>query len=183
MVQKFCSKIVLFLLLITSLAGCSSMNIDEFSGNQPELKIEEYFQGKTWAWGIVEDRFGKLRRSFKVVMEGKYQNNQLVLDEDFFYDDGSLDKRIWTIDTLEGNRYRGTAEGVIGVAKGKRAGNAFNWQYEMDLEISGRKWRVKFDDWLFLQPDGILINRATISKWGITLGTLTFVFTKQKPQS
>ncbi|WP_263079431.1 DUF3833 domain-containing protein [Endozoicomonas sp. Mp262] len=180
MKDRICRLGVLFI-VIFSLAGCSSMNIDEFAGNEPELKIEEYFQGKTWAWGIVEDRFGQLRRSFKVVMNGDYKNNQLILDEDFFYDDGTLDKRIWKIDTLEGNRYRGTAEGVIGTATGKRAGNAFNWQYEMDLEISGRKWRVKFDDWLFLQPDGVLINRATISKWGITLGSLTFVFTKQEP--
>ena len=157
------------------------MKVEDFSGNQPEFKIEDYFQGDTWAWGIFEDRFGNLKRSFKVNMRGSLVNNQLILDEDFIYDDGSLDKRIWKIAILDDNHYSGTAEGVAGSAEGKRSGNAFNWQYEMDLTIGGRQWRVKFDDWLFLQADGIVINRATVSKWGITLGTLTFVFSKQKP--
>ncbi|MDD7805525.1 MAG: DUF3833 domain-containing protein [Endozoicomonas sp. (ex Botrylloides leachii)] len=177
------SKRYLWLLFfsVLSLTGCSSMKVNDFKNNKPEFKIEDYFQGKTQGWGIFEDRFGNLKRSFKVTMHGSIVNNQLILDEDFIYDDGSVDKRIWTIDILKNNAYKGTADDVIGVAKGKRAGNAFNWQYEMNLPVDGRKWRVKFDDWLFLQDDNIVINRATMSKWGVKLGTLTFVFSKQEP--
>jgi hypothetical protein len=29
---------------------------------------------------------------------------------------------------------------------------------------------------MFLQPDGILMNRAEVSKWGIMIGEVTLVF-------
>jgi hypothetical protein len=35
---------------------------------------------------------------------------------------------------------------------------------------------VKFDDWMFLQPDGILMNRARVTKWGIAIGEVTLMF-------
>ena len=91
------------------------MKVEDFADNPPEFKIEDYFQGETWAWGVFEDRFGHLKRSFKVTMTGTVTNNQLVLDEDFIYDDGSVDKRIWKIDILDDNRYSGTADDVVGL--------------------------------------------------------------------
>ncbi len=30
--------------------------------------------------------------------------------------------------------------------------------------------RVDFDDWMFLQPDGVLLNRAKIGNFGFNLG-------------
>jgi hypothetical protein len=32
---------------------------------------------------------------------------------------------------------------------------------------------------MFLQPDGVLINRARVSKWGITIGEATIFFVKE----
>ena len=37
---------------------------------------------------------------------------------------------------------------------------------------------VEFDDWMFLQADGVMINRAVISKFGIDLGEVTIAFSK-----
>ena len=41
------------------LAGCTTMQPEDFSGTGPELRIEEYFEGRTRAWGIVQNRSGK----------------------------------------------------------------------------------------------------------------------------
>ena len=38
--------------------------------------------------------------------------------------------------------------------------------------------RVKFDDWMFLQPAGVLLNRARMSKFGVELGVTTIAFMK-----
>jgi hypothetical protein len=37
---------------------------------------------------------------------------------------------------------------------------------------------VKFDDWMFLQPGGVLLNRARMSKFGVELGQVTLSFMK-----
>lgn len=168
-----------FILLLT---GCSTMKPEDYADSKPELKIEEYFHGKTMARGMFQDRFGKVRNRFKVVMVGTMKDDTLILDEDFFYPDGSSSNRIWKIKVLANGEYEGTAGDVVGFARGKSAGNAFNWKYKMDLPIGDSTWRVKFDDWLFLQEDGVLINVATVSKWGITIGKLTFVFFKEEPK-
>ena len=164
---------------ILLLAGCSTMKPEDYADSKPVLKIEDYFEGKTMAWGMFQDRFGKVRNRFKVEMVGTIKDDTLILDEDFFYTDGTTSNRIWKIKVLGDGDYEGTAGDVVGLAKGKSAGNAFNWQYQMDLPIGDSTWRVKFDDWLFLQEDGVLINVATVSKWGFTLGKLTFVFAKK----
>lgn len=40
------------------LAGCST-EVSEYRQQQPRLDIFHYFQGKTEAWGMVQDRSGK----------------------------------------------------------------------------------------------------------------------------
>lgn len=166
--------------LLITLSGCSTMKPEDYADAKPVLKIEDYFLGKTMAWGMFQDRFGKVRNRFKVEMVGELKDDTLILDEDFFYTDGSTSNRIWKIKVLGDGLYEGTAGDVVGFASGKSAGNAFNWKYKMDLPIGDSTWRVKFDDWLFLQEDGVLINVATVSKWGVTLGKLTFVFAKKE---
>jgi hypothetical protein len=38
---------------------------------------------------------------------------------------------------------------------------------------------VSFDDWMYLQADGVLLNRAKMSKFGFTLGEVTIAFQKK----
>ena len=42
-------KLVLIGILALTITGCSDMNLKDFAEKKPELKIEEYFLGKTSA--------------------------------------------------------------------------------------------------------------------------------------
>ncbi|MEW5755544.1 MAG: CIA30 family protein [Pseudomonadota bacterium] len=42
--------------------------------------------------------------------------------------------------------------------------------------VDDKTWKVHFDDWMFLQPNGVLINRAKMSKFGIELGEVILFF-------
>ena len=85
---------------------------------------------------------------------------------------------IWRIDKHGEHGYVGRADGVIGVAEGRAYGNALNWTYKFALKVADDTWTVTFDDWLFLQSDGILINRAEVTKFGIKIGEVTLFFAK-----
>ena len=76
----------------------------------------------------------------------------------------------------------GTAGDIIGTAQGRTFGNALNWIYDMNLKVGDSTWKVKFDDWMFLQPGGVLLNRATVSKLGFELGTITLSFSQVDDQ-
>jgi hypothetical protein len=171
----------LFFFLLT---GCSSnMKTEKFIGQEPRFVLEEYFNGSTKAWGMFHDRFGNLKRQFVVDIFGTWEGNILTLDEHFEYSDGETDRRVWKITKLDENNYTGTAGDIIGKAKGTSYGNALNWNYIMDLVVGKQTLRVRFNDWMFLQPEGVLLNRAEISKWGIQLGIVTLSFSKLNSDS
>jgi hypothetical protein len=171
-------KIALILAAGIFLVGCSRMPIDTFVDTEPRLVLEEYFVGDITAYGIFENRSGDVTRQFKVDITGTYEDGVLVLNEDFLYQNGETDNRIWTIKSLGDGKYEGFADGVIGVAKGEVSGNAFNWKYVFDLPVGDTSYKIKFDDWMFLQDDGVLINRAKLSKWGFEVGSVTISFKK-----
>ena len=154
------------------------MKPQDFAETEPRLVVEEYFAGQTRAWGLFEDRFGDLRRQFVVDIEGRWDGRELVLDEHFTYADGEPDPRVWRIVKKDDHTYEGRADDVLGTATGVAYGNALNWRYDMDLKVGDNTWRVRFDDWMFLQPDGVLINRARVSKFGLEIGEVTLVFRK-----
>ena len=146
---------------------------------RPRLRIEDYFAGKTRAWGIFQDRFGTLRRQFVVDIDGSWDGETLTLVEDFVYDDGKTERRTWRIRRTGAQSYEGSADGVIGTARGESHGNALTWTYRFAMKVGDRTWTVAFDDRMFLQDDGVMINRATVSKLGLTLGAVTIAFRKE----
>jgi hypothetical protein len=164
----------------TATASCASgSSLEQFETAPRQLVLEEYFEGETTAYGLFEDRFGKVRRQFKVDITGEVDGNRLTLTEKFVYDDGERDTRVWEIDILGNGQYRGTAGDVPVPAVGQVSGNAFNWKYKVDLKVGGSVWNVGFDDWMFLMQDDVLINRAYVTRYGIEIGQVTIAFNKK----
>jgi hypothetical protein len=174
-------KNIIYLFIFLLINACSNMKLEDYKDKKPILKLEEYFNGKTIARGVFEDRFGNIKKSFKVFIDGTWDGKYLILKEDFIYDDGTKDYREWklTKDQNNPNHYSGYADGVIGTASGSVSGNAFNWKYGFKLKVGNSTLNVKFDDWMFLQEDGYLINIAKVKKFGITLGRVILFFEKK----
>ena len=168
-----------FALIFLLTSSCTNkMDIEKFKESKPKFSLENYFEGKTEAWGMFHDRFGNLKRSFKVDIVGTLDSDILTLDEQFLYDDGEKDTRIWTIRILGDNKYSGEASDVVGKAMGISSGNALNWKYKLNLKVKDSTIMVDFDDWMFLQDKGVLINRAEVKKWGLNIGVVTITFLK-----
>ncbi|MCL1037032.1 DUF3833 domain-containing protein [Shewanella submarina] len=171
-------KVIGAIVLAVSMFGCGSVDIQEYRGSEPKLVLEEFFQGKLTAAGVVQDFSGKVVRKFNVTMDATWQGNQLTLDEDFVYDDGEIQKRIWVIESLGNGKYTGTAGDILGQAEGEAVGSALRWKYDMILPVDGSEYQVTFDDWMFLVNDNTIINRSDIIKFGITVAQVTLVIEK-----
>ncbi len=107
------------------------MKPEDFKNEEPILKIEKYFDGEVKAWGILQDRKGKITRQFSANMFGKYENNILTLEEEFFWKDGENQKRIWKIEKIDDHNYLGTSSDVVGKAKGVSYGSAIKFEYTL----------------------------------------------------
>lgn len=166
------------LLSALALVGCAGQQLADYKNEKPSLDLATYFNGPLEAHGIFQDRSGKVVKRFIVKMEGRWTGNKGVLDEHFTYSDGTKERRVWHLEKLADGRYTGTAGDVEGQAQGQISGNAFNWQYTLKLPVDGKTYSVQFDDWMYLMDDRVMLNRATMSKFGIKLGEVTLSFYK-----
>lgn len=166
--------------LLWTLPGCAgSPTVADYAQEQPRLSLRDYFEGRVDAHGVFTDRAGKVVKRFSVVLQGRWQGDQGVLEEDFRYSDGSTQRRVWRLTDRGDGRFEGRADDVVGVAQGQAAGNALNWRYTLSLPVEGRLIEVQFDDWMFLMDERTLLNKAVMSKWGVRLGEVTLVFTRR----
>lgn len=161
------------------LTSCGGVAVDEYAAEQPALDLKEFFSRPVQAWGIFQDRSGKVIKRFHVDINSRQEGNRLILDERFVYSDGSTQQRIWTLRPDGKNRWRGTADDVVGDAIGELAGNALRWRYELNLPVDGKTYLVTFDDWMYLMDENTLINRSSMLKFGVELGQVTLFFRRQ----
>ena len=173
-------KIILALIVTILLTNCSGNNMKpiDFKDQKPRLIIEEYLSGNVEAWGILQNRSGKVIRQFTADLNGKWDGKQLVLDEKFIWNDGEIQTRQWKIDKIDEHNYEGTAGDVVGKAKGYSYGPAFKFEYVLLVPVKGREMKITFDDWIFMQDEKIAINRATLTKFRFKVGELTVFFKK-----
>ena len=173
-------RLLLSFILILLLNNCSgsSMKPIDFKDKKPRLIIENYLSGHVKAWGILQNRSGKVTRQFSANLNGAWDGKQLILDEKFNWSDGEVQTRRWKIKKIDNHNYEGTAGDVVGKAKGYSYGPAFKFEYVLLVPIKGKEIKITFDDWIFLQDDKVAINRATMTKFGIKVAELTVFFQK-----
>jgi hypothetical protein len=174
-------KYCLAVLMAIAIGGCAMpVEPSHYANEKPSLDLKQYFNGTLDATGMFQDRAGTVIKRFTVVMKCSWDGDVGALDEDFTYSDGSKQKRVWTLRKVAPDRYIGTAADVVGEAIGITAGNALRWQYVLALPVDGKTYHVHFEDWMFLMDDGVMLNRAAMSKFGFALGEVTLSFNKRK---
>jgi hypothetical protein len=172
-------KYIITLFVLIFLTSCSAVDMKQYGANSPKLDLFNYFIGETKGYGIVQDRKGTLTRQFTVDITGTIQaDGSLKLYEEFDWSDGEKSTRTWIITKNDVHLYSGTAEDVASPADGIAYGNVLNWQYLLNLKVDDTTWKIKFDDWMFLVTDQVMINKAKMSKFGLTVGEVTIVFQK-----
>lgn len=168
-----------------TLAACTGKpSFEDATLSEKKLNLEEFFDGELVAYGQFQDILGTVRRSFVVTIDGDWDGERLRLVEDFVYEDGATEQRIWTLVKTGPDSWEGTAPGVIGVATGVEQDNRFNWRYEIDLPVPSADGtvetiRVTFDDWMWLLSDDRLLNRAYVKRYGVDIGDVIISFEKK----
>jgi hypothetical protein len=178
---------LLMVCLAFVLTSCASVKLDDYADTQPRLDIMTFFEGKSQAWGQFQDRSGQVIRRFKVQLSGEVtqtpEGKQLVLTEDFVYDDGEKQQRIWTITETAPFTYQGRASDVIGHAQGQAKGMALNWRYTLDLPYKDDTIHVQFDDWMYQLDARRMFNLAKVTKFGFEVGQVTLFFERNFHQT
>jgi Protein of unknown function (DUF3833) len=143
------------------------------NGITPGFRLERRLLGANRVAGLVHGRSGRLLLTFSGLMEGMIENGALLMSEELRYSDGRIDRRTWRIAAQGTHGYRGTTTDSVGTVTGSAQGNTVNLRYKLHLPIAGGLRKIAFDDWMYLQPDGIILDHAVMRMWGIRIGTVS----------
>ena len=178
--KNFLCSIVASMLLL----GCST-SVEDYQNTSPKFELDTFFDGEVVAWGMIQDYSDKVTRRFCVEMTGTWKDaangKSGVLDEYFYYDDGETDRRVWKLEKNNQGIYTGTAGDVDGDASGEAIGFAFNWKYDLNLNLGDTEYTFAMDDWMYQLDEYRLMNKTAMKKFGITVADITIFFDKEKP--
>ncbi|MGN8140130.1 DUF3833 domain-containing protein [Pseudomonas sp. 22105] len=177
------TRLVLLLTLILSIASCTNVDVTRYADQQPALDLQRFFSQPVKAWGMFQKRGGEVTKRFEVNIVSRREGNNLILDERFLYSDGTRQHRVWTLTPEGQGRWSGRAGDVVGVAQGQVAGNTLHWRYRLNVPVDDSTYEMSMDDWMYLMDEDTLINRTSMSKFGVEVGQVTLFFRRQGPES
>ncbi len=172
-------RTIVVVVMVGALMACSNVRVTDYADKKPLFDVEQFFNGDLTAHGVVKDRGGKVIRHFNANIAATWVDGVGTLVEDFVFDDGETQRRIWTLKPDGHGHYTGTAGDVVGAAKLQQAGNSLFLDYVLRLPYKGSEVDVHVDDRMYLVSPDILINESGMSKFGWRVGSLVLVIARQ----
>ena len=168
-------KKLIVLLGLLLLNGCSSIEVQDYLSKQPALVMEEFFNGQLAAHGVVKNWRGLVIRTFNADIRAYWRDGVGVLEEDFVFDDGEEQRRVWTLRPRGGGGYLGTAGDVVGEAEVEVAGNSVFLDYVLMIPWGDGSLNIRIDDRMYLVEPDVIINESAMSKFGLPVGQIQLV--------
>ncbi len=160
------------LLLLGALAGCSSVAVDDYADKAPQFSPTDFFSGQLTAHGVVKDFRGRAIRHFNADIKACWEGGVGTLDEQFVFDDGERQTRIWTLTPNPDGGYVATAGDVVGEGNAAWRGNVMFLDYLLQLELDSGPFVVRIDDRMYRVSDDVVINESKMKKWGVSVGEI-----------
>ncbi len=177
--NKSLQRLLTCLSFSTALSACSSFDVSEYESVEPELIPEAFFDGKLTAHGVVKNRSGGIIRTFNANIEAYWRDGIGTLEEDFIFDDGEKQRRVWTLTPNGDGSYTGTAGDVVGEGRMEVAGNSAFLDYVLRIPWKGDSIDIRVDDRMYLVQEKVLINESTMKKFGLQVGGLVLVIIRE----
>lgn len=176
-------NLLALLLSIGLVAGCTSLDPNDYSEENPKFSIESFFNGTLDVHGMVHDRSGKVLRRFTMTMNASWTDSVGTLNEELIWSDGEKESKTWTLSKMGDGLYEGTMGDVVGKATATSKGNAFRMQYVVKVPV-GKKpdvqiYEFNVDDWMHMIDEKTVLSRTMMSKFGIRVADVTVSYRKR----
>lgn len=155
-----------------------AQKLDDYAAATSPGDLAQILGRRFDAHGVIFDYSGRAKSRFTASIEGDFTAEGGTLKERFVYGSGAADRREWTIRfAADGKRFTATAPDVIGEAEGELRGDAIAMTYRLRLPERAGGHVLDVVDWLYLMPDGAIVNRSEMRKYGVLAAELMAVFT------
>ena len=165
----------LFLMILT--ASCATAPADLAADDIRPFDIVRYFDGRIDGHGVVE-RNNRITDRFDMIVEARFEDGFLYLDETFYFEGRAPFNRVWRMEETAPGRWAATADNVQGVTEILVQDGVVYMNYAADFPYRDDMIRLHFDQQLFSMESGLVFNRSQLRKFGIPVGTVTVIFRK-----
>lgn len=145
---------------------------EDYAGTSPRFDIRERLNGPIICEGVIFGPTGRVSSRFVADFEASWQGNVGTMTEVFHYDSGSVQSRQWTLTVADDGRIRAEAPDVVGTGIGRQAGAAVKLNYRIRLPAESGGHVLDTTDWMYLTPNGSIMNRSQFRKYGVKVAEL-----------
>ena len=159
-------------LLAVRFAGFAAQKPGDYAAGTPTLDLREHLQGPIKCEGVIFGPLGRVASRFDADFEAEWQGNRGTMHEHFRYDSGSRQDREWRLEVGNDGRIRAEAEDLVGTGTGQQSGSAARLNYRIRLPDEAGGHVLSVTDWMYLTPEGVIVNRSQFRKFGIKVAEL-----------
>ena len=138
----------------------------------PMFNMREVFDGPIECEGVIYGPTGRVASRFAADFHATWEGNVGTVKEEFRYDSGSVQHREWTFVLGNDGSIKANAPDVIGEGTGMQMGSAVRLKYNIQLTADAGGHVLSTTDWMYLAPNGNIVNRSQFRKFGVKVAEL-----------
>ncbi|QJF49980.1 DUF3833 domain-containing protein [Roseobacter ponti] len=153
-------------------AGFTAQRPEDYEDDHPVFDIRRHLNGPIVCEGIIYGPLGRVSSRFRADFNASWDGDTGVMKEHFVYDDGSVQDREWRLTLRPDGAIRAQADDVVGDGLGRQSGSTVLLRYRIRLPEASGGHVLNTTDWMYLTPDGTIMNRSQFRKFGIKVAEL-----------
>lgn len=158
--------------ILTRKMSFAAQQPKDYAGTGPQFDIRQSLSGPMQCEGVIFGPFGRVTSRFIAEMNVVWKGNVGVMTERFTYDSGSIQDREWRLTLSNDGTIKAEAPDVIGAGVGRQEGASVRLQYRIKLPDDAGGHVLDTVDWMYLAPNGNIINRSQFRKFGFKVAEL-----------
>jgi hypothetical protein len=152
--------------------GFQAQKPEDYAELGPQFDIRTHLNGPIQCEGVIYGPLGRITSRFVADFDAQWDGNKGVMREVFTYCDGSTQEREWKLTLGNDGRIKALASDVVGEGEGMQSGPSVLLRYKFRLPDSAGGHVLDTVDWMYLTPNGTIMNRSQFRKFGIKVAEL-----------
>ena len=145
---------------------------ENYEDSFPVFDIKQHLTGEMICEGVIFGPLGRVTSSFFAEFNIVWDGDRGLMSERFHYNDGTTQDREWRINVDDMGNFTADADDVLGSGLGVVSGSTMHMRYRIRMPESAGCHVLDTIDWMYLTPDGSIINRSQFRKFGFKVAEL-----------
>jgi len=145
---------------------------EDYAEGGPQFDLRTHLNGPILCEGVIYGPTGRVTSRFIGEFQVEWTGNLGVMKEHFRYEDGTTQNREWHLTLGNDGQIEARAPDVVGIGTGAQKGSAVQLKYRIRLPDQSGGHVLDTVDWMYLAPNGTIVNRSQFRKFGIQVAEL-----------